>query len=482
MQLEQAAGIKQSQLFFAAAQAFKSKSNIDTAFRLGAIGLGVYCIASVPCAAALETITLGTQYQVTTTTPGNSFCDVSSTSTAGTARGVSLDTGLNVITYTLNSTGAGSSLTLSSSPTISSTIPSICCRIDSPLCVSAWECGTDICVRPFNSVTQALSPITHANTVTSANIGGGDCTVLKDGNFAISWSSSNAGDYKIWQRTYDGTTGTALTSPLVVNLNTAVLQGENCIVALPTTPSTALIAWGGGTSSNYIVNYATVNTAAGTINRAAVTLSTDSSIQQQLSCFTSNGEGRVAWVRNGQGRVQRFGADGSLIGSNYLLQGPTATMGYPNGLGTPDGNALIIYQQNIGGFSSSYGATYASDATGTPQSSTLQIPSNAGNNGQNPGSLVLLGGTASNYNALSLFNGAQIAGIDRMYARPINVQGGSTTGPTPSPTPSPTPPTNSTPTPTSGGSSLSPNFAFSVSALGIIYGLWDNLWNHNEGE
>jgi|GEM_PF-2787425 len=467
-----ATGIKQSQLFFEAARQIESRTSVDTISKLALIAGGVYLVASVPGAAALETITLGTQYQVSPNTPGAVLSDVAPTSTAGTVFGVWLNPSLNVVGCTLNATAPGTIFTLSASPTTANAIPSIACGTTNPLCIAVWQCGTDICVRPFNPYTHVLSPITHANTVTSASVGGGECGLLSDGSFSVTWAASDPSNYRVMQRTYSGSAGTPTTTPLVVNLNPTIIQGENCNVGLPGTPSTNLVAWTGGSSPNYIVNYAIVNTASGTISQAAQTISTNSLVQQELSCFLSNGEGRVAWARGTQGiRVQRINAGtGALIGSDYPLQGTTGTtVGFPAGLGTPDGNSFIVVQQSLGGFASSYGGTFAADATGTPQSALVQIPFNPNSNGQQPSKLAFLGGTAPNYNLLAFFDGSPSLPILSMQARPINVQGGS---PTPSPNSNPTPSPNSNPTPTpvptnaptSAGSSLTP------SVYGLVIG------------
>lgn len=483
-----ATGIKQSQLLFEAARHIKSRTTADNLSKFALIAGGVYLVASVPCAAALETITLGTQYQVSPNQPGIVLSGVASTSTAGTAFGVWLDPNLNLVGCTLNATAPGTIFTLSASPTTVNAIPSIACSITNPLCIAAWECGTDICVRPFNPFTHVLSPITHANTATSASIGGGDCALLSDGTFSVTWAASDPSNYRIMQRTYSGSTGTATTNPLVVNLNPSILQGENCNVGLPGTPSTNLVAWTGGTTPNNFVNYAIVNTASGTISQAAQTISTNSLIPQALSCFTSNGEGRVAWARGTQGiRVQRINAgSGALIGSDYPLQGVTGTtVGFPAGLGTPDGNAFIIVNQDVGGFDTNYGGTFAPDSTGTPQSSFVAIPFNPSGNGQGASSVASLGGTSSNYNLLSFFYGTDNTGNYRMRARPINVQGSSPTpapnsNPTPTPKPTPAPvPTNA---PTSAGSALTPSIYGLLIGGGAVALEVLNNWGHLEAD
>jgi hypothetical protein len=446
-----ASGIKQSQLFFAAAKALESKTTVDKIIKVGMITAGVYMVASVPCAAALDTITLGTQYQVSTNTPAGYPTSITSTSTPGTAFGVWLDPNSNVVGCTLNSTGHGSIFTISAAT--NSFTPYVTCSTANQLCVATWGCGTDICTRPFNPVTGALSAITNANTVTSANIGGGAAALMQDGNFGITWSSSDAGSYKVWERTYSGSTGAALTNPLTVNIAQAVPQGAGCIVGLPTNPATALIGWTGGSGSNNNIYSAVVNTATGTIQSTAQIISTNSTVQNDINCFTANGEGRIAWVRGQQTLLQRIMTTGAPIGGNYPLQGAVSPSS-PFGIGTPDSKAFIVYSQFTGGFTSTYGGTFSSDTVGTPQSSALQIPFNPNNDGQNPGSLALLNGTATNYNILFFYQGQQISGIDRMYARPINVQVDVTT---PTPTPSSTTPTPSSTTPTPSSTTPTPS-------------------------
>ena len=448
-----ATGIKQSQMFFAAAKALESKTTVDKIIKVGMITAGVYMVASVPCAAALDTITFGTQYQVSTNTPGSYA--ISSTSTPGTAFGLWLDPTGNVVGCTLNSTGHGSIFTLSAST--NSATPYLTCSTTNQLCIASWACGTDICVRPFNPFTQALSAITNANTVASTNIGDGASALLQDGNIGVTWSASNPGIFEIWARIYSSITGAALTNPLNINIDQATLQGSSRIVGLPTNPARALIAWSGGSGSNNNIYSAVVNTATGTTQSTAQIISTNSTVQGNINCFTANGEGRIAWVRGQQAIIQRIATSGDLIGNSYILQGAVGTPQSPYGLGTPDNNYFISFGQFKNGFPSAYGATYESDSTGTLRSAVVQIPFNPNDNSQGPAESVQIGGTATNYDLLAFYSGEQIAGVSKMYARSINVQTDTTT-PTPTPsstTPTPTP-SSTTPTPTPSSTTPTP--------------------------
>jgi hypothetical protein len=409
-----AQGIINSQVFLSLAKSIGSKSTVDKAGKVGLILLAAYIIAEAPAARALETINLGTQYVGGS---GTGVCSMTSTSTPGVTYAVMKDSSNFVVGYTLSSSASGVKNTHSLAAMSATVTPRVCCVTNTNgSCLAIFPDATNTHMTSFfpNGTVISAASNTDANAYISVN--SADCTATPDGNLAAIWGGYLGGD-KIYLQTYKNGVP-QYTNPQVISLQPTVIQGNPCVVGTGS-PSTPVInaAWQGGSGGNWEIRAGSINTITGTAITAPQVIST-STTQQQNARFA--GPNLLLWQKGSSQIIgQPLDGNGAPLGNSYILPGTSGQVSNPDGFQGPDGNA-VIGLQTAAGFKI---GTFALDAAGTSQSTLTGVPINQPGD---PFCLSYAGGTAGNYNAMTLWFGPDATTANAQRARNVNILGGTT--------------------------------------------------------
>ncbi|MEO8114927.1 MAG: calcium-binding protein, partial [Phenylobacterium sp.] len=241
--------------------------------------------------------------------------------------------------------------------------------------------------------TAGGAPVGSEILVNTATVGEQDTsqiTALSNGGFVVTWQDYSAGvggatgdpDSAAVKAQVFGAGGAPVGSEILVNTATAGWQGSGQITALA--GGGFVVTWtdeshgvGGATgdTSNYAVK-AQVFAAGGTPVGSEILVNTATAQEQQNSYIAglSGGGFVVAWIDRGQGvggaagdpdiyafKAQVFGADGTPVGSEVLVNTATASDQFASGVtALSNGGFVVTWEDESQGVG---GATGDADST-----------------------------------------------------------------------------------------------------------------------